>query len=68
VTGIYDWNPMPHVLDVRCPSCCGRYDEQPSSAEACFAILDDKGVKMNITVQQMVMSAVQGWLSARPGR
>ncbi len=55
---------------------CGRYDrasgrvhaEHPSSAKACFAVLDDKGVKMDITVQQMVMSAAQGWLSARPGR
>ena len=28
MTGIYDWNPMPHVLDVRCPSCrgCARFE------------------------------------------
>jgi acid ceramidase len=52
---------------------CGRFDraswcvrsERPTSVEDCFAILDDKGVKMEITVQQMVMSAAQGWLCAR---
>ena len=21
MTGTYEWNPMPHVLDVRCPGC-----------------------------------------------
>jgi len=55
---------------------CGRYDrassrahaERPTSADACYAILDDKGVKMDITVQQMVMSAAKGWLSARAAR
>lgn len=28
MTGTYDWNPMPHVLDVRCPSCqgCARFE------------------------------------------
>ncbi len=54
---------------------CGRYDraswrvhaEHPASADACFDILDDKGVKMDITVQQMVMSASQGWLTVRAG-
>ena len=24
MTGTYDWNPMPHVVDVRCPGCGGR--------------------------------------------
>jgi len=23
MTGLYDWNPMPHKVDVRCPSCGG---------------------------------------------
>ncbi|RFA26609.1 hypothetical protein CAI21_16765 [Alkalilimnicola ehrlichii] len=24
MTGTYDWNPMPHFVDVRCPSCSAR--------------------------------------------
>lgn len=24
MTGTYDWNPMPHIVDVRCPSCDAR--------------------------------------------
>lgn len=24
MTGTYEWNPMPHVLDISCPSCGGR--------------------------------------------
>jgi len=23
MTGTYEWNPMPHIADVRCPSCSG---------------------------------------------
>lgn len=24
MTGTYDWNPMPHQVDIRCPRCCLR--------------------------------------------
>jgi len=24
LTGIYQWNPMPHIVDIRCPECGGR--------------------------------------------
>lgn len=52
---------------------CHRYDRvswrihstYPTSAATCFAVLDDPGVKMEITVQQMVMSAAEGWLLVR---
>jgi hypothetical protein len=23
MTGIYEWNPMPHIVDIRCPACGG---------------------------------------------
>lgn len=47
---------------------CGRYDQAqlllkqktPKDATACFAILDNEQVKMNITVQQMVFNARLG--------
>jgi hypothetical protein len=42
--------------------------ERPSTPEACLAILDDPGVKMKITVQQMVFSARRGLALVRPGR
>jgi acid ceramidase len=55
---------------------CGRYDraswrvhaERPANADQCYAILDDERVRMEITVQQMVMSARAGWLSAKGAR
>jgi acid ceramidase len=37
----------------------------PHDAAACFSILADPAVCMNITVQQMVMSAAQGMLEVR---
>ena len=47
---------------------CGHILFGPSETAAdCYAILDDRGVKMDITVQQMVMSAGGGKLSARGG-
>lgn len=24
MTGTYDWNPMPHKVDIKCPSCGSR--------------------------------------------
>lgn len=55
---------------------CARYDraswrvhaERPASAADCFAILNDRGIKMDITVQQMVMSAKSGALAVRAGK
>lgn len=49
---------------------CGRYDQTvhlleeslPSDAKGCFSILNDPAVKMQITVQQMVFSAQQGYI------
>lgn len=53
---------------------CGRFDqalarahaERPTTPEACLDILSDPGVRMSITVQQMVMSARHGLLALRP--
>jgi len=52
---------------------CGRFSrasfrvdaERPTSEESCYAILEDEGIEMTITVQQMVMSANRGSLSLR---
>ena len=54
-------------------SACSRYDAtcdqlsagHPVSAEECFSILSHSGVRMSITVQQMVMSARSGELQVR---
>lgn len=55
---------------------CSRYDralrriraERPSTPEQAFDILNDKDVRMDITVQQVVMSAREGLLGVRsPG-
>ena len=57
-------------------TACSRFDRatvmaqqgRPTSAEECFAILQDSDVKMGITVQHMVMQASTGLLEARlPG-
>lgn len=56
-------------------STCSRYDaasdqlalNHPASPEECFAILSREGVRMNITVQQMVMCARTGELQVRTG-
>lgn len=52
---------------------CGRFDRAtsllasatPQSADDCFRYLNDKHVRMDMTVQQMVMSPAQGWLCTR---
>ena len=52
---------------------CGRYDRatallqaaRPSTPEECLRILDDPGVRMEITVQQMVFQAAAGTLDYR---
>jgi acid ceramidase len=52
---------------------CGRHAsamfrvaaEQPRDPGACFAILADPGVRMNMTVQQMVLDAVTGAVHVR---
>lgn len=54
-------------------SSCGRYDqtqyllkkELPTSPNACFKILNDKAVKMQITVQQMVFNAKRGLIEIK---
>lgn len=52
---------------------CGRYDQTkrllhqalPTTASDCFEILNDKAVKMQITVQQMVFSANTGLIEVK---
>ncbi len=54
-------------------TACARFDRAtalalqgpPTDAEACFAILEDPRVKMDITVQHMVMQASTGRLEVR---
>ncbi|TWU12221.1 Acyl-coenzyme A:6-aminopenicillanic acid acyl-transferase [Symmachiella macrocystis] len=54
---------------------CGRFDaatmrlhsKLPINSEQCFAVLNDEHVKMQITVQQMVMSAATGMLNVKTG-
>lgn len=49
-------------------TACSRYDraaervraEQPSTPEACLEILDDRSVRMDMTMQQMVLQASTG--------
>ncbi|MCB9658572.1 MAG: hypothetical protein H6726_13065 [Sandaracinaceae bacterium] len=52
--------------DQRYDTTCSRVaHEAPDDAAACFRILDDRRVRMDITVQQAVMSAAQGTFVAR---
>ena len=45
--------------------CGGRArDERPGDVASCMAILNDHGIRMGITVQQMVLSARRGLLEA----
>ena len=53
--------------DARYATACDRVrDESPQDAAQCLAILDDSRVRMDITVQQAVMSAAEGTLVAVP--
>lgn len=61
-------NVLQHTSCARYARASGKaHSQQPTTADECFAILDDPKIKMDITVQQMAMSAAQGWLQARPG-
>lgn len=54
-------------------TACSRYDraaervraERPDTPEACFAILDDRAVRMDMTMQQMVLHASTGLCAVR---
>lgn len=56
-----------HNENLLTATSCGRYDKTkklltqqlPKDAPSCFKILDDKEVKMEITVQQMVFNAAE---------
>ena len=51
--------------DARYDTTCVRVaSEAPADSEACLRILSDKRVRMDITVQQAVMSAANGTLVA----
>ena len=69
VTNDYQWIDVDTGVPVSelAATSCGRYarilslmDTPPSNSGACFACLNDAGVRMDITVQQMVLQAGTG--------